>query len=542
MADAVVIGAGPNGLVAAALLADRGWSVEVVEAADEPGGACRSAEGPAPGFITDRFSSFYPLAACSPVLRSLQLAQHGLRWAHAPKVLAHPLPDAAAAIVHRDLARTSENLERDASGDGQAWSTLVADWRRVRSPLLDTLFTPFPPLRPGVGLVRALGVSDALHFARFATLPARRFAEEQFSGAAAGLLIAGNALHTDLAPDSAGSAIFGWLLAMCGQEGGFPVPEGGSSTLSTALARRAVAAGARIRTGVPVAKIVIRAGRAVAVRLADGTEIDAGKAVVADVDAPQLYLELVGAEHLPPRLRVDVARFQWDNATVKVNWALRGPIPWRDEGCHGAGTVHLGGTIDDLSVMAGQLFRRVVPASPFLILGQLTTADPHRSPAGTESVSAYSHVPQHPVGDAGDEGIRGAWTEGNVAKVVARMETVIERYAPGFSELVIAREVQSPTALHAADRNLHRGALNGGSAAVHQELVFRPVPGLGRAETVIGGLYLASMSAHPGGGVHGGPGANAARAALAANGTWGPIRRKAFASVHRALYRSGSAF
>jgi phytoene dehydrogenase-like protein len=535
MTDAVVIGSGPNGLVAAALLADHGWSVQVLEAADDLGGACRSAEVTEPGFISDLFSAFYPLGLASPVLAGLHLEQYGLRWSHAPAVLAHPLLEGKAAVLSRQLDVTAADLGED----GEAWTALARDWQRLKEPLLDTLFTPFPPIRPAAGLLRVLKTADALRFARFATLPVRTFAEEQFRGSAGGLLLAGNSLHTDLGPDSASSAIFGWLLAMSGQDVGFPVPVGGAGNLTAAMAQRARAAGARIHTNSRVAKVVIRGGQARAVRLEDGTEVEATKAVIADVDAPQLYLELVGADALPPRLTADLKKFQWDNSTVKVDWALSAPIPWHDDGCRQAGTVHLGGSMDELSVTANQLARRLVPASPFVILGQMTTSDPTRSPTGTESAWAYFHVPQAPKGDAGGEDISGDWTDTDVAKVVARLEQLIERYAPGFGDLIINRHVQSPTTLNANNLNLHRGALNGGSAAIHQQLFFRPVPGLGRAETVIANLYLASMSAHPGGGVHGGAGANAARAAIKNDGVLGPIRRKAISSAHRAIYRPG---
>lgn len=535
MPDAVVIGSGPNGLVAAALLADRGWSVQVLEAADDLGGACRSAEVTAPGFVSDLFSAFYPLGLASPVLAGLHLEQYGLRWSHAPAVLAHPLLDGTAALLSKDLAVTAAGL----GGDGGAWSTLADDWQRIKGPLLSTLLSPFPPIRPAARLLRTLTTADALRFARFATLPVRTFAEEQFRGDAAGLLLAGNSLHTDLGPDSAGSAIFGWLLAMTGQDVGFPVPVGGAGNLTAAIAHRARAAGARIQTSSRVAKVVIRGGQARGVRLEDGTEIDATKAVIADVDAPQLYLDLVGADELPTRLTADLRKFQWDNSTVKVDWALRTPIPWRDDACRQAGTIHLGGSMDDLSVTANQLARRLVPASPFVILGQMTTSDPTRSPAGTESAWAYFHVPQQPKGDAGGEDISGDWTDGDVAKVVARLEKIIEGYAPGFCELIVNRHVQSPTRLNAVNLNLHGGALNGGSAAIHQQLFFRPIPGLGRAETVIANLYLASMSAHPGGGVHGAAGANAAKAAIKNDAALGLVRRATITRLHRVIYRPG---
>jgi phytoene dehydrogenase-like protein len=578
-ADAVVIGAGINGLVAANLLADAGWHVVVCEAQDAAGGACRSAEVTAPGFVTDLFSAFYPLAAASPVIRGLELERHGLRWVRAPQVLAHPTPDGRCAVLSTDPEETAQSLASYEPGDAAAWHRQVARWRTVRDPLLDALVaTPFPPVRAGVRLARALGVADGLRFARFATLPVRRFAEEEFAGDGAGLLFAGNALHTDLAPEAATSAVFGWILAMLGQDIGFPVPEGGAGRLADALVARLRAGGGTLRTSCPVAGVVVGrrrapgvvvgrrrapgvvvgrrrapgvvvgrrrvAGapiggeRALGVRLADGTEITARHAVVADVDAVSLYRHLVDERHVPARLAADLDRFQWDNSTFKVNWALSGPIPWSNPGCAGAGTVHLGGTMDDLTRMSAQLARSLVPAHPFLVLGQMTTTDRTRSPAGTESAWAYLHVPQRPRGDAGGEGISGDWGAGDVARLVRRVERTVEAAAPGFGDLVVGRDAQSPLGLEDSDAALHRGALNGGTAALHQQLVFRPVPGLGRPETPVAGLYLGSMSAHPGGGVHGGPGAMAARVALKDAGLLGPARRGAIAALHRRIYLS----
>ena len=514
MTDAVVIGSGPNGLVAAILLADAGWDVLLLEAQSEPGGAVRSAEVTVPGFVSDLYSAFYPLGMASPVMSRLGLDQHGLRWTHAPKVLAHPLPDGRAAVLSRDLDLTAANLDSFHPGDGDAWRRLYAEWDRLREPLLAALFTPFPPVRAGVRLTRTLGLSGALRFARFGTLSVRRLAQENFAGEAPGLLLAGNAIHTDLAPESAASGIFGWLLAMLGQTVGFPVPVGGAGQLTAALVSRLQAAGARLECNARVERVLVRDGRAVGVRTTDGREYTARRAVLADVDAPSLYLHLVGREHLPALLLADLERFQWDNATVKVDWALSRPIPWTAEGARGAGTVHVGGELDNLSRYCHALDLQLIPAQPFVILGQMTTADPTRSPAGTESAWGYTHVPWRVRGDVGGE-LSGDWSAPvERERFLDRLESRVESFAPGFRDCLLARHVQFPGEMEAHDGNLVGGAINGGTAGLHQQLIFRPVPGLGRPETPVTGLYLASSSAHPGGGVHGGCGANAARAAL----------------------------
>ena len=524
--DAVVIGSGPNGLVAANMLADAGWDVLVLEAADHPGGAVHSDTSVHPGFVTDLFSAFYPLGAASPILSALDLGDHGLRWTHAPTVFAHIWPDDRSAGVWRDRQRTAASVDAFAPGDGQAWLDLVAAFDKIREPLLDSLFTPFPPARPAWRLARRMGTADLLRFARFAVTPVRRFGEEQFRGDAGPLLIAGNALHADLGPEGPGSALYGWLLTMLGQTVGYPVPVGGAGQLTGALCARLAANGGELRVSTPVVSVDVAGGRAVGVQLADGSRVAARRAVLADVSAPALYRDLVGLNRLPRRLGEDLARFQWDIPTVKINWALSAPIPWLADTARGAGTVHLGVDLNGLSRYATDLATRELPRDPFLLLGQMSTSDPTRSPHGTESTWAYTHLPAGRL-----------LSDHEVRSHVERMESVVERHAPGFREQVLARTVQAPRDLQAVNANLHNGAVSGGTAALHQQLVFRPLPGLGRSETPIDRLFLASCSAHPGGGVHGGPGANAARAALARERLTGRLGRRAIDAAFGRIYR-----
>jgi phytoene dehydrogenase-like protein len=510
--DAVVIGAGPNGLVAANLLADRGWRVLVLESQSEPGGAVKTAELIKPGFRNDIFSAFYPLAAASPVVKSLHLERFGLEWANAPRVLAHVTDDDRCPVLSRDLDETAASLDAFAPGDGDGWRELYALWQRVESPLIEALFRPFPPVFPGLKLVAALK-RDLLSFARMTVLPIRRMGEEYFQGEGGPLLLAGNALHTDLTPETAGGGIFGWLLMGLGQSFGFPSPKGGAGMFTTSLVRRLEAAGGELRCGVRVKRIDIRNGTAVGVITESGESVGASRAVLADTLAPALYLDLVGPENLPERVVKAVMRFQFDASTFKVDWALDGPIPWRAEQARGAGTVHASGTLDDLSEMSSHLARKLIPSNPFLVMGQMTTTDPTRSPAGTETAWAYTHVPREITGDAAGD-LKGTWDERETEIFVSRIEDRIEMLAPGFKDLIAGRHVLTPPGLEAANESLPRGSLNGGTAQIHQQLIFRPIPGLARPETPIKKLYLASSSAHPGGGVHGGPGANAARAAI----------------------------
>ncbi|WP_030712561.1 phytoene desaturase family protein [Streptomyces sp. NRRL F-2580] len=518
MPDAVVIGAGPNGLVAANLLVDAGWSVEVLEAQPEPGGAVRSDRGVHPDYVSDVFSAFYPLAAASPVLAGLDLAAQGLRWSHAPRVLAHPLRDGRCAVLERRVEETSAGLAGFAPADGDAWRALYDAWTRIGPDLVKALFTPFPPVRSGLHLAAKLRTAGGLRLARKLALPVRRLGEEEFAGDGGRLLLAGNALHADLAPEAAGSGGFGWLMSMLGQSHGFPVPVGGAGALTEALVRRLRSRGGVLRCGERVASVVVRGGAAVGVRTAGGETVGARRAVLADTSAPALYRELVGEEHLPARLVQDLERFQWDFATFKVDWALTGPVPWTAPQASGAGTVHVADGVDGLTRFAAQIAVGHVPDEPFALFGQMTTADPSRSPTGTESAWAYTHLPQRVVSDAGPDRITGRWDTREQEAMADRVEAQVERYAPGFRALIGARRILAPTTLQALDENLHNGAINNGTTALHQQAVFRPTPGTGRPETPVRGLYLASAAAHPGGGVHGAPGANAARAALRAHG------------------------
>ncbi|MFB7666302.1 phytoene desaturase family protein [Kitasatospora sp. NPDC056138] len=539
MADAIVVGAGPNGLVAANLLADAGWEVDVLEAQDVPGGAVRSDRGVDPAFVSDVFSSFHPLARASPVIEALRLEEYGLRWSHAPTVLAHPLPDGRCATVHLGLNETRERMERCfGAADAAAWERLTSLWTSMDPHLLHTLFTPFPPLKPAAALARALRADGVLRAARFMTVPVRRLAEEEFTQPGAGLLLAGCALHADLLPEAVGSAAFGWLLAMLGQQFGWPVAVGGSSTLTQALVRRFESRGGHVHCGQRVREVVVRSGKALGVRTADGQAYRAGRAVLADVPATALYGQLVGWEHLPSRLREDLGRFQWDFSTFKVDWALSAPIPWAAREAAAAGTVHLGADLDELSDYALQVTTGRLPRRPFALLGQMTTADPTRSPPGTESAWAYTHVPQKITADLGYDSIAGRWDTRESEAMANRLERQVERFAPGFRSRIFARRILSPSVLEALDENLVGGALNGGTAAVHQQLVLRPVPGTGRPETPVRNLYLASSSAHPGGGVHGACGANAARAALRSQRLTGQVLPAVRSGARRLLHRA----
>lgn len=431
MSDAIVVGARPNGLIAANLLADHGWSVLVLEEQDEPGGAVKSGELTVAGHVHDLFSAFYPFAAASQVIGGLDLEEHGLRWAHAESVVAHPREDGRCAVLSRDLDRTAASLDAYAPGDGDAWRRLFKIWEKAGEPLVEALHTPFPPIRPAAAMARALASAGTARFMRMASSSVRRLAEETFIGESGADLLAGNALHADLTPDAAAGGLFGWMLCSLGQQVGYPVVSGGAGNLTAALVHRLRSRGGGVACGERVAHIVVRGRRAVAVRTFDGTEHPARHAVLADTGAPQLYRSLIDSEHLPDGLLVDLGRFQYDNSTIKVDWALREPIPWTADAARGAGTVHVAEGINELASTSEQLVSRLIPARPSLIMGQYATADPGRSPEGADTAWAYTHVPQQVRGDAGGN-LTGTWDEREIEQFADRVEERVERLAPGF--------------------------------------------------------------------------------------------------------------
>jgi phytoene dehydrogenase-like protein len=513
--DAVVIGAGHNGLVSAAMLADAGWDVVVLEAQSEPGGAVKSAEL-FPGYVSDLYSAFYPLSVASPALQALNLEDHGLRWTHAPAVVGHPrsADDDDAPVIHREIDRTAEDLERRTRGDGDRWRALFEQWLEMKDALLATLFAPFPPVRGPAQLLRKLGSAEALRLAHLMLLPAGVMAQRLFEGDAARLLLLGNAMHADVPIDAPGSGVMGYLLIMMAQDGGWPVPVGGAGQLAQALVNRARAAGADIECGREVDAIEVSGGRAVAVRTTDGSTIRVRRAVIADTSAPRLYGHLLPAHAVPDAVTRELEHFVWDTPVLKINYALDSPIPWRSKSLSEVGTVHMGADHDGLVRWMADLNTATVPLHPFMLFGQMTTADPCRSPVGTESAWAYTHLP------------RGMGDDASADQLSAAVDVVLEKYAPGFSESLIGKTIQRPSDLEASDANLHTGAVNGGTSQLYQQLIFRPLPGFGRAETTVENVYLGSAGATPGGGVHGVCGRNAARAALARDGARGWPRRR----------------
>ncbi|AKT50762.1 phytoene desaturase family protein [Arsenicicoccus sp. oral taxon 190] len=520
--DAVVVGGGHHGLVAASTLADAGWDVLVLEARDTVGGAVASRD--VDGWVLDEFSACHPLGAVSPVLRELDLEQHGLSWCHAPRPVVHVAAgdDTEGSVVQPTAEETAALLDQDHAGDGESWLRLCRQWEQLREPLLAALLTRWPPVRSLGPVLARVGATQLPDFVRFAMLPVDRMGVELFGGARGGQLLAGNAMHADIPPEAPGSGLFGWLMTMLAQDVGFPSPRGGTRALAQALRARAEQAGARVETGQLVTRIALAGGRAHGVETADGRRIRARRAVIADTSAPDLYERLLPQDAIPVGLRSRLDRFAWDLPTLKLNYRLAAPMPWTARHAHGAAVVHAGQDRHGLVRWSADLGSERVPERPFALVGQMTTIDPTRSPDGTEALWLYTHLP------------RGVTDPDSAARLTEGCEAMFDDLAPGWRDHVIDRWDQTPRALHDSNANLGEGAVGGGTMQLWQQAIWRPVTGLGGPRTHVDGLYLGSAATHPGGGVHGGCGYLAARAALADQAWWGrPARHLSLATLHR---------
>lgn len=464
--DAVVVGAGPNGLAAAIELARNGFSVAVLEAADEPGGALRSAEATLPGFIHDTGSAVHPLAAASPFFRDLPLERYGLRWVHPPAPLAHPLDGEEAVLLERSLEQTAAGLGGDGGAYLRLMSPLVADLERLANLAAGRVCLPRHPAALAASALRALR-------------PAASLARASFQGARARALFAGNAAHSFLPLERRPSALFGLALGALAHAVGWPFPEGGAGRLAGALSSHLRALGGEILTGFPVRSL---------------GELPPARAVLFDV-TPRQLLRIAG-ERLPRRYRRALARYRYGPGVFKVDFALDGPVPWRDPRCGRAGTVHLGGMLEEMAAGEREVWREGHPERPFVILAQHTLFDPSRTPEGRHTVWAYCHVPN-----------------GSSFDMTGRIERQIERFAPGFRELVLARRPAGPADLERENPNLVGGDINGGVMDLGQ-LLTRPARRLNPYATPARGIYICSSSTPPGGGVHGLCGYLAARSAL----------------------------
>jgi phytoene dehydrogenase-like protein len=495
--DAIVIGAGPNGLSAAVRLAEAGLSVTVLEQAARPGGAVRTEELTLPGFLHDTFSAVHPAAAASPVFARMPLAAHGLEWVHPDVCMAYPLPDGSGIGLHRDLSMTAASLDRHRAGDGTRWAAFTAPYLEAFDAVRNLMLAGFPPLGGAFELLRHAGAGATANFTRLLAGSAAALGRRLFEAGGSRAWLYGAAMHGDAAPGAAGSAIAGFYLNLLGHAVGWPSPRGGSQRIPDALVGYLESLGGTVQTGVLVERIVSGNGRVTGVGIAGGEERRA-QLVVADV-MPHALLAMTG-EALASWYRALLRRYAYGPATVKVDWALDGPIPWEAVEARGAGTVHVGGSENEMLKSIGDAQRGVAPR-PFLLLGQQSLSDPTRAPAGKHTAWAYTH------------GRRGTDAELSAERNIDAIEQQVERFAPGFRERILARSVLGPGALQARNPNLVGGDVGGGSYRLRQA-VFRPIPKWSPYRTPLEGLFLGSAATFPGGAVHGVPGDAAARAAL----------------------------
>jgi phytoene dehydrogenase-like protein len=462
--DAIVVGSGPNGLAAAVELARNGRSVLVLEAADTIGGGTRTKELTLPGFQHDVCSAIHPMALASPFFNELPLADQGLEWIHPPLPLAHPLDDGTAAVLDRSIDVTADAFGPDASA-----------YRRLMAPLVVRSETLFRELVGPFRIPRhvILAARFAWRSVRSSTSLARRFETTP-----ARALIAGLAGHSQLRLEKTPSAAIALMLGIAGHAVGWPLPRGGSQKIADALASLLRKLGGTIETNRRVGSL---------------TELPSSRSILLDLTPRQILA--VAGDRLPARYRQRLAGYRYGMGVFKVDWALRGPIPWRAEPCRRAGTVHVGGTLEEIAASERASWNGDIPDRPFVLLAQPTLFDPSRAPAGKHIAWAYCHVPN-----------------ASTADMTERIEAQIERFAPGFRDLILARHVMNPVAMEAYNPNYVGGEINGGVADLWQ-LFARPVLRWNPYRTPEAGIYICSSSTPPGGGVHGLCGYFAARSA-----------------------------
>jgi phytoene dehydrogenase-like protein len=466
--DVVVVGAGPNGLAAAITMAARGLSVVLYEAGDTVGGGCRTAPLTLPGFAHDVCSAAHPLAAGASFLRSLDLPSRGVVLRHPALPFAHPLDGGRAGLTHRSVEQTAEGLGADGAAYRRLFGPLVAHSEQIVGEVFEGAFRRLP--RHPLALAR---------FGLPAIASARSLAERLFTGEEARGLFGGVAAHSFLPLDRRPSAAFGLILTMLAHSVGWPVVEGGSQVLADAMARILVDLGGEVVLGHEVTSLA---------------ELPKARATLLDVGPSQL-LRLAG-DTLPASYQRSLRRFRYGPGVFKVDFALAGPVPWANDDCRRAGTLHLGGTFDEIAASEADAVAGRHNDNPYVLAVQATVADPTRAPVGQHTLWTYCHVPN-----------------GSDVDMTSAIEAQVERFAPGFRDLVLAKATRNPLEYEAYDANFIGGDINGGTQSILQT-AFRPTPRWNPYTTALPGVYLCSASTPPGGGVHGMCGFNAAQVAL----------------------------
>lgn len=467
--DAIVIGSGPNGLAAAITMARAGYSVCVYEARDTVGGGCRSKELTLPGFAHDVCSAIHPLGVASPFMRSVPLEQYGVEWIYPPSEVAHPLDDGTAMVLKRSIAETIATLDGDAERYQRLMAPLLAHWPEIVDAFLGPLrlnpIAKHPFILAGFGLEAIRSASG--------------FAQTHFEGERTRALFAGLAAHSMLPLEQSPSAAFGLVLGVSGHAVGWPFPRSGAQKISDALASYLQSLGGEIVTGVEITSFA---------------DLPAAHVYFFDV-TPRQLLRIAGSQ-LPGNYRWQLERYRYGPGVFKVDYALDGPIPWKADECTHAATVHVGGTLAEIATSEYAMSHGQHAEKPFLLVAQPGLFDATRAPAGKHIAWVYCHVPN-----------------GSTFDMTGRIEAQLERFAPGFHDLILAKHAMPPAALEQYNANYIGGDINGGIQDIWQ-LFTRPTPRLSPYTTPNKHIYLCSSSTPPGGGVHGLCGFFAAQAAL----------------------------
>ncbi|MDD5094800.1 MAG: NAD(P)/FAD-dependent oxidoreductase [Dehalococcoidia bacterium] len=464
--DAVVVGSGPNGLAAAITLARSGRSVLVVEAKDKIGGGMRSSELTLPGFVHDVCSAVHPMGVASPFFRSLDLASHGLEWVHSPASLAHPLDDGAAVLLEHSVDATAQTLGTDAKRYSRLMKPLAENWDKLLDDALGPLHFPRHPLVLN-------------RFGSLAGESVDYFVQSRFKSERARVLFAGVAAHSILPTDRGWGAAFGLMLCAAGHSTGWPIAKGGSQSIGDALVRCLVALGGEVSTGIEVRSL---------------RDLPKSKAILLDVTPRQLAA--IAGDQLPPSYRERLVEHSHGPGVFKMDWALSGPIPWKDSQCLKAATVHVGGAFKEIATAENAVWKGEHPEKPLVILAQPSLFDPTRVPDGKQSAWAYCHVPN-----------------GSTFDMSPRIEAQIEHFAPGFRDLILAKKVMNTSDMQDYNPNYIGGDIAGGVQNPFR-LRVRPLGQWKPYATPLKGVYLCSSSMPPGAGVHGMCGYHAAKTVL----------------------------
>jgi phytoene dehydrogenase-like protein len=462
--DAIVVGAGPNGLAAAIELAKRGRRVCVYEANETIGGGARSAALTLPGFIHDTCSAVHPLAVGSPFFKSLSLADYGLEFIYPPAAVAHPFDDGSAILLHRSIEATASQLGVDARSYRSLLDPLVKNWEFLAPELLGPVHLPSHPLALGRFGVRAIRSASRFLRSRFKEDRTRTF----FAGAVA---------HSCLSLDQMGTTAFGLVLLTLGHAGGWPIPRGGTQQISNALAAYLQSLGGEIVTGMRVQSL---------------NDLAPSACVLFDL-TPRQLLKVLG-DQLPLSFGNKLRAYKYGPGVFKLDWALDGPVPWRAPECMQAATIHLGGSLAEIEESELAVWQGKCSERPYVLVAQPSLFDSSRAPEGKHTLWAYCHVPN-----------------GSTIDMTERIENQIERFAPGFRSRILARSALSPAQMESLNANLVGGDINGGAATITQ-LFTRPT--FHAYSTPLKDVYICSSSTPPGGGVHGMCGYHAAHVAL----------------------------